>query len=310
MKYRRPRSLMFVTLLSLSHWLSAAAYVYASDVLVVCSANCSRHSAMIGGFSDNLKGQNPDVQLYEKSLADVKMYHDLLLGKRLPSLIFALDYQAATGVSALAGDIPIVLGMAAQKNDIRGLPNASGMVLAYEVKTQLEWMHLLVPSARRVGVLYHSSASRKLVEQAQQMASSLGLEIIAQEVKELKDLPGALKNVLREVDMLWGIPDTHIYSRQTAKAVLLAAFRQRIPMVGMSSGWVKAGALFALGWDHRDLGVQSGQLAHRILRGEPVRDIPPQGPRLISYSLNLKTAQHCKLDISENIIKGAAHVFE
>jgi putative ABC transport system substrate-binding protein len=78
----------------------------------------------------------------------------------------------------------------------------------------------------------------------------------------------------------------------------------------MSPSWVKAGALYALGWNASDLGAQSAELAAKILRGEQVSQLPPQVPRQLTYSVNLKAARHCNLSLSEKIIKEATHVFK
>ena len=297
-----------MVILLLYYALSSAAY--AADVLIVCSKDCSSNRATITSFVSYLKAQDPDIQFHKLSLSTLEIMPDMLPGGPPPSLIFALDFEAADRISKVFDKIPMVLGIAAQETDITELPNATGVVVVYGVKAQLEWMQHIAPSVHRVGVLYSTPTSFKMVERAQQTAPSLGLKIIAQEVIEMKDLPGALTNLLREVDILWGIPDAQIYTRQTARAVLLAAFRQRIPMVGMSSAWVKAGALYALGWNASDLGVQSGELAIKLLSGEQASQLPPQRPRQTTFSLNLKTVRHCNFPIPDQIIKTASHVFK
>ncbi len=300
---------MLALLLSLTLGPTAAGYAYASDVLVVCSHDCGRYSATTAAFSDYLGAQDLDAQLHQKVLTAATLERGTLLSAPPPELIFAVDYPAAAQLSTVASDIPIVVGMATTKKDLQRLPNATGLVLGYPVKTQLQWMRHIAPSARRIGVLYSSAESLQLVEAARQQAPLMGLEIVAHAVREPKDLPNALKQVLREADMLWGIPDATIFSRQSAKAVLLAAFRKRIPLVGMSSSWVKAGALYSLDWDASDIGAQSGQMAEQLLRGEQVAHVPPQTPRQVRYTLNLKTARHCKLDVPARMIKGASYVF-
>ena len=48
---------------------------------------------------------------------------------------------------------------------------------------------------------------------------------------------------------------------QTAEPILLSTLKNKIPLVGLSSSWVKAGALYALDRDYVDIGLQSGELA-------------------------------------------------
>ena len=105
-------------------------------------------------------------------------------------------------------------------------------------------------------------------------------------------------------------PFRPVLNRQTAKAVLLSSFHNRIPFVGLSSAWVKAGALYALNWDYSDIGAQSGEIALRVLQGTPPGTIPPVPPRKVQYALNLKTASHMKLDLTPQLIDAALETFK
>jgi putative ABC transport system substrate-binding protein len=84
-----------------------------------------------------------------------------------------------------------------------------------------------------------------------------------------------------------------------AKPLLLFSFRNSIPLVGLSSSWVKAGALYALEWDYADLGAQAGEMALGILRGARPSAIPTAPPRKTFYTLNLKTAEQMKIQFSD-----------
>ncbi|MBM4256658.1 MAG: hypothetical protein FJ147_12275 [Deltaproteobacteria bacterium] len=109
--------------------------------------------------------------------------------------------------------------------------------------------------------------------------------------------------------MLWGIADQTVLSPRTAEPILLFSFRNRIPFAGLSTSWAKAGALYALDRDYKDVGTQCGELALKILRGTPAGTLPPQTPRKVAYALNLKTAEHMKLSLPQPLIDGAQQVF-
>ena len=86
--------------------------------------------------------------------------------------------------------------------------------------------------------------------------------------------------------------------------------RNRIPFVGLSQTWVKAGALYALDRDYEDIGAQCGELAVKILQGTSPSALPPVTPRKVVYSINLRTARHMKLDISPGALRDAQAVIE
>ena len=51
-------------------------------------------------------------------------------------------------------------------------------------------------------------------------------------------------------------------------------------------------------------------MAVKSLQGVSLEKIPLSTPRKVLYALNLKTAQHMKLDLSPGVIEGAHKVFE
>ena len=59
----------------------------------------------------------------------------------------------------------------------------------------------------------------------------------------------------------------------------------------------------------KDIGMQCGEIAAKILQGTPASAIPPLSPRKVFYALNLKTAEHMKMTIPEPLIDGAQQVF-
>jgi putative ABC transport system substrate-binding protein len=182
--------------------------------------------------------------------------------------------------------------------------------MEFPLETQFQWLRNVLPQNRTVGVLFNPQENRRTIEEANRIAQSLGLLLIAVEVQTPQALPDALKSLAREADVLWGIPDQTVLSPQTAKPLLLFSFRNRIPFVGLSTPWVEAGALYALDRDYTDLGVQCGELALQILQGKPAKSLPPVSPRKIVYALNLKTAQYMKVDIPQALVAEARQVFQ
>jgi len=170
-------------------------------------------------------------------------------------------------------------------------------------------MHKLMPEIKIVGVLYNPQENQAKVDAAVQAAKKEGLTLLPKEVGTPRALPDALESLAKRVDLLWGINDQMVLSPQTAEAVLLFSFRRAVPFVGLSSSWVKAGALYSLDRNYSDLGAQCGELALKILNGAKPGALPPVPPRKVLYSLNLKTADHMKLDIPQSIIEEAQSVF-
>ena len=77
--------------------------------------------------------------------------------------------------------------------------------------------------------------------------------------------------------------------------------RNRIPFVGLSPSFVKAGALLAFTTDYRDLGRQAGEQSVRILTGEDTAGIPITVPRDLSLFINMNTAKQIEVEIDDAI---------
>ena len=129
-------------------------------------------------------------------------------------------------------------------------------------------------------------------------------------VETPRALPEALDEITRTADVLWGIPDSLVMTPQTAEPILLSTLKSKIPLVGLSASWVKAGALYALDRDYVDIGLQAGELAGKLLHGTSASSLSPVYPRKVAYVLNLKTASLINHEFPQDLIRGALQVFQ
>ena len=228
---------------------------------------------------------------------------------KTPSAVFTLGSRAATESLSSMPDTELLATMILTDKALKGSSRATSILLKTSALKQLEWLQRILPQAKRVGVLYDPKLNQTWVDEAMLAAKKLDIKIIAVAVKSAKELPSALKSLGRQADSILSIADKTVYSGKTAKAVLLFSFRNRIPFIGLSGAWVKAGALYALDWDYTNLGQQSAAIVLKFLDGKKAADIKPQFPDKSVYLLNLKTAKHMKLKLSQQLIDGAAKVY-
>jgi putative ABC transport system substrate-binding protein len=207
------------------------------------------------------------------------------------------------------GKAPLVACMIVDEDDLGSARNATGVMLEIPLETQLEWIRRFVPGTRTIGVLYNPEENGERIREAAGIARRLGLRLVAEEVHRPQDLPSALDKVGREADLLFAMTDQMVLSRQTAQAILLFSFRNRMPFSGLSASWVKAGALYALERDYEDIGAQCAEMAVKVLGGRQPSALPLAAPRKVVYAVNLKTAEHLKLSLSPDLVEGAAELF-
>jgi putative ABC transport system substrate-binding protein len=310
-----PLGVAAATLLLLGGWATVStASPPAPEITVLLSRDEPPYRQALAGFDTYLQGQGIGahlaVQTIERGGADPPSSGPG--GERArPTLIFALGSPATRVAMGFGTDSPpLVAGLILDGSEVQGAVNATGVALEFPPAISLDWMRRLVPHCKRVGVLYNPEQNEARIRAAAAAVDGMGLELVAREVGSPQALPGALKSLSRSIDVLWGMPDRIVLSPEAARPILLFSFRNRIPFVGASTAWVKAGALFCLTWDYQDIGAQCGELAGKLLRGTAAADLPPVSPRRVLYALNLKTAQQMKIEFSEEVVRGAHEVFE
>jgi len=261
------------------------------------------------------------ISSFESSIGQFDSYIDvILLGTDFSpleqshaDLVFALGAKAVTHTSKIKTTAPILATMIQTPERLDPSKRNYALLLARSPKSQLEWHQRILPQAKRVGLLFDPNINQLWVDEAKRVAASLELEIIAVPVNSPMEIPAALKVLGRNADSILGIADATVYSNKTVRSVLLFSFRNRIPLVGLSKAWAKAGALYALDWNYAKLGQQAGTLAIRLLNENQT---PPVSPTIVPlsqtpiYFLNLKTAKQMKLEFSEKITSAAAGVYK
>jgi len=283
-----------------------------SRIVILTSSRAAPYEEALAGFQQALRQQGVRAIFEVHSLEGethrvAQVLQDVKQGGR--ALLLTLGTAATQRARQDITTVPIIAGLVLSADEFKGAPNMSGVTLDFPVTLQLEWLRRFLPTAKTIGVIYNPKENQQRIEAASRVAYELGLKLESQQVSDTRELPTALETLAKKIDVLWGVVDELVLTPQTAKHILLFSFQNRIPFVGLSTAWVKAGAVYALDWDYTDLGMQCGEMALKVLRGTPINALPPMVPRKVVYALNQKTARHMKVEIAETLVHGAREVF-
>jgi putative ABC transport system substrate-binding protein len=280
-------------------------------IAVVLSRDVAPYREAVRGFEDVLKESRRSYKLHEFTTDGVAAARGTLIEKiraREPDLILTVGSAATSLISDEIHDLPIVFSMVMPSSGSRSLhalrearPNLTGTSMEIPVRTQFIKLKEVLPSVKRIGVLYNPAVSGPLVEEATAAADALGLELVPLAVTSETGVLEKTKTLAEDVDVLWSVTDSTVFSHQGLRHILLETLRNRIPFVGLSPSFVKAGALLAISTDYRDLGRQAGEQSLRILTGEEMSLIPMTVPRQLSLSINMNTAKQIKVQIPDEI---------
>ncbi len=182
----------------------------------------------------------------------------------------------------------------------------SAVYLDQPFMRSLQLANLLIPKdskQRRVGVVLGPSSSLEL-QKYQVEANLLGIQLNAVVVNNDANPVVALNHVLDDSDVLLAIPDEHVFSSQTARGMLLTAYRKHVPVAAYSQTYVKMGALSALYVTPKQVANQIAKSINDFLSGETRRLPAPQMASQFSVTVNSHVAQLLKRGIlSETILK-------
>lgn len=281
-------------------------------IAVLVSYNAPPFTETLKGFHQELAGKGITARYATHQLdgnATKAVQAARQVKQEKPDLVFALGSLAAEAVFRECPELPVVAGMVLREETFGGAGNATGVYLEFSPEIQFRWIRSILPDARTVGVLYNPGENGRRIGEAARVAAGLGLILEKREVNDPRDIPTALESLARRVDVLWGVYDSMVLTPQTAKHILLFSFRNRIPIVGPSAYWVKAGALYSLEWNYEDVGRQCGEKAFGLLKGGAAGTIPRDPPRKTLYALNVNTAKQMQIEFPETLLRGAAQLF-
>jgi putative ABC transport system substrate-binding protein len=282
-------------------------------IVVLNGQDLKPYQDVLAGLQQSLykQGINLPVEVHalqgnptmtQSVLADIK--------KNGARLVVTLGSAATQAAVREVGHLPLMATMIVTADDIKPASNATAVLLEFPLDIQMQWLRRIVPAANSIGVLFNPKENQTKVSNAMRVAKETGLTLVTQAVDTPRSLPDALENLSRNVDALWGISDSVVMTPQTAEPILLSTIRNKIPLAGLSTSWVKAGALYALDRDYLDIGVQCGEVAGKILGGASPAALTPSFPRKVTYSVNLKTAGAMNLELTQEVVRGATQIFQ
>ena len=194
---------------------------------------------------------------------------------------------AAARASAQAGAprLLTIIGASAWESADEGLPFIlPALMLRQEVKEHgtrragavyadvpltrvSEGLRAVFPGKSRLGLIHRPSGPGPDAGTLGRLRQ-MGFELRVVECASPDALLTAFASLRGKADFAITEPDAELYNSATVKPLVRASLEQRLPIVGFSAAFVRAGALVGVYPDFRELGRQTGQLAEGILTGK------------------------------------------
>ncbi len=237
--------------------------------------------------------------------------------KKKPDLIIAFGTRASKILKKKIKDVPVVFTMVLNPIET-GLvhknrsskDNFVGASMNLSPARQFKLLKEVFPHGKKVGVLYDSKKTGNTIKIAVQAAKKCDLELIKKDVFSPKEVPSAISRLIKKIDVLWLIADTTVISYQSLPYILKVALKAKVPVIAQANYVVEMGALIGLECDYKDIGMQSGELACKILEGEKPVNLQTTVPGKTFLAINLKVARALGLKIPFSVSKRAHKIFK
>ena len=278
---------------------------------VVKSLDLPQYNSAYEGFIATLRstGYEPEPvpitlsEDHDKMIAEINS-----LRNSKPDLILTLGTRAAREVSVREKSIPIVYSMVLNPPDDPHSPpplpsqqNLTGASLNIPLDVQFKYVASVFPTAARIGIISNPNRSKAVADSARMVAEARGLRTKVQWVKDETEVPRAVRAIIDSIDVFLMIPDETVFTPQSSRYIIFELIKAGVPIMGLSSAYVRAGAVMALDCDYTDIGRQSGELAVRILAGQSPANLERTAPRVFTLALNANVREHLRISMDQGV---------
>lgn len=306
---------IFLTIALLTTAITFFNYKSAPTLPIIAIANYGPHQSLDDsikgireelerhGFKDN---ENIQIQISDVGF-DLSLIPQMVtkLKSQNPAVMVVIATPIAQFAKNAVKDIPIVFsiitdpveaGLLKQANKPEA--NMTGASDKQDLQGLLRMSKKLMPKATKVGVLYATSEANDtaLVKMLNQAAKMYHMEVVAVPIEQARDVPLRMQAFKGKVDFIYVGASGAI--QPTLPAIVSQADKMGIPILNVNEKAVlDRQVLGSFGVDYYKVGVNTGQIIGRILKGENVSQIEPIYPTIEAHHGFLSRSRAKKHDL-------------
>ena len=232
-------------------------------------------------------------------------------------VIVPISTPSAQAVAAANKTIPIVftavtdpVGAKLVASLERPGGNVTGMTDLSPIGAHLDLIKEITPDVASLGVIYNPGEANSvtLLDLLRQEAPARGIEIEEAAAPRSSDVLAAAQSLVGKVDAIYVPTDNTVVT--ALEAVVGVGIENELPVYAGDTDSVPRGAIAALGFNYHDVGIQTGKIVARVLRGEAPADIPVQRVEITELYVNPEAAGRMGVTIPDAVIARAKTVVE
>ncbi len=234
-----------------------------------------------------------------------------------PDVIVPISTPSAQAVAAATKTIPIVFTAVTDPVGAKLVAslehpggNITGMTDLSPIGAHLDLIKEITPDVASLGVIYNPGEANSvtLLDLLRQEAPARGIEIEEAAAPRSSDVLAAAQSLVGKVDAIYVPTDNTVVT--ALEAVVGVGIENELPVYAGDTNSVPRGAIAALGFNYHDVGIQTGKIVARVLRGEAPADIPVQRVEITELYVNPEAAERMGVTIPDEVIARAKTVVE
>jgi putative ABC transport system substrate-binding protein len=233
------------------------------------------------------------------------------------NVIVAISTPSAQGAVAATKDIPIVFSavtdpLAAQLVPSLKRPggNVTGVSDMSPIAEQFALIREISPKVKTLGVIFNPGETNSvvLVKRLKEVAGGAGVAVVESPATKSGDVKQAALALVGKVDAVYIPTDNTVVS--ALEAAVGVAEENRLPLYMGDTDSVGRGAIASVGFNYHDVGVDTGKIVARILKGEKPGDIDVGFATGTNLVVNKGAAAKMGVTIPDAVLKRAMKVIE
>ncbi|WP_031305961.1 ABC transporter substrate-binding protein [Brevibacillus panacihumi] len=188
--------------------------------------------------------------------------------------------------------------------------NVTGTSDKVSMEQQLELIKTFLPELKKLGVIYTTSEvnAEVQVQDLEEATKKAGVELVKAGTSQMSEIQIAAQGLVGKVDAIFIPIDNSVVS--SFEAVLGAAEANKVPVFASDTDTVKRGAVATYGIDYYKMGVQTGEMAARVLKGQAVAETPVEISKTADLYINESAVEKFGLTVTDALKQQAKELIK
>jgi putative ABC transport system substrate-binding protein len=271
-----------------------------TTIAIVTTSDVEAYAEALDGLKSGLAGVSAEIRVFQLEKKGGKLSLPATFQAPQHGLVVAMGMEAALALSQIPIDAAVLATMIlradAESAKARRNKTLATIVLDVPIDALAVRLKEIFPGKTRLGIVFNPDWPGLSSAGLQAQAKQHGITALVAACSRAQDLLAAFLSFKGKADFVWCLPDSSLYDSVTVQAVLLASLNNRLPIIGFSSSFVRAGALMGVYPDFREVGTQTAEAVRNYLAG---RTLPVlESPRVFRVAVNQRVERLLGLEPS------------